>query len=140
MGHSRSLKPILDLRIWKATAEVYDKEQNCKNYGTDSVTRSAMQTNLESGSTFQEMSAARLVPVKTEPVFHRHKWFRLETFLMKQTQTEPMHQMMLQMNNTYKINKLPATITRPIETTMKIHTLCLTCLEKIRKMIIGRMN
>lgn len=37
----------------------------------------------------------------------------METFLMKQT--ELMHQMMLQMNSTYKMNKPSATITRPIE-------------------------
>lgn len=48
---------------------------------------------------------------------------------------------MLQMNNTYKRNKPSATITRLIQDDDEnSHTLCLTCLEKIRKMRIGRMN
>lgn len=60
----------------QSNAEVYDKEQNCNNNVTDSVTRSAMQTNLESGFTFQDMSPAKTSSGQNRiSFFFKHKWF-----------------------------------------------------------------
>lgn len=82
---------ILKIRFgsadFQSNAEVYDKEQNCNNNVRDSVTRSALQTNLESGFTFQDMS-----PAKTSSGQYRISFFQtqmvspMETFLMKQTE------------------------------------------------------
>lgn len=67
----------------QSNKDVYDKEQNCNNHVTDSVTRSALQTNMESSSTCQKMNSAKTSSGQNRTSFSPTQMVSpIETFLM----------------------------------------------------------